>query len=249
MKYRTCIVALLFTVVSIITAATVSAQEKITVAVAANYIQAFSELADRFEEKTGIETQATFASTGSLYNQITSGAPYDLYLAADEKRPRLLFEDGLCDEPFIYARGRAILWSADHGFCERDNWKDALTVSTGKIALANPVTAPYGTVALKAIRQAGLESTLKNRFVTAQTVAQSFQYASTGAVDAGFCALSATVSKEGLKGCFYRIPEAEPVIQTACILTRTEQRNAAEQFVAFILSDEALEIRKKYGYE
>lgn len=225
------------------------AGDRILVAVAANYIQAFTEQAKHFEATTGIAVQGTFSSTGNLYSQISSGAPYDLFLSADERRPRILHEEGLSDVPFIYAQGRAVLWSADHSFCASEDWIEALAASTGRIALANPATAPYGTVVLEAIRKMGLESALKDRFVTAQTVAQAFQYASTGAVDAGFCALSAVVSEEGEKGCYYHIPEAQPVVQAACILVRTENREAVEQFAAYLVSDEALKIREQYGYE
>ncbi|MDD5475711.1 MAG: molybdate ABC transporter substrate-binding protein [Syntrophales bacterium] len=227
----------------------VAAQDKITVAVAGNFISAFKEIAADFEKQSGIVVQATFASTGSLYSQIINGAPYDLFLSADEKRPGLLREEGLAYEPFVYARGRAILWSSNQSFCASEDWKGALAVSTGRISLANPVTAPYGTVALDAVRKAGFESALESRFVTAQTVAQSFQYASTGAVEAGFCALSAVASEEGQKGCYYHIPEAEPVIQAACIIAKTKNRKTVEQFAAFLVSGEALEIKKTFGYE
>jgi molybdate transport system substrate-binding protein len=248
-KRFACLTILIFLLMLFITATPASAKEKMFVAVAASYIQAFSKLAERYEEATGTAVQATFASTGNLYNQIKNGAPYDLFLAADESRPRLLREEGLCDEPFVYARGRAILWSANHDFCNSADWKEALKNSTGRIALANPLTAPYGTVALEALRKTDLERAMEGRFVTAQSVPQSFRYASTGAVDAGFCALSAVGSEEGRKGCYYLIPEAEPVVQAACVLGRRENRKAAERFAAFVVSDEALKIRETFGYE
>src|SRR5208283_1684752 len=81
-------------------------QEKIRVAVAANFIQAFKEIAERFETKTKIKVEATFSSTGNLYSQIVNGAPYDLFLSADEDRPARLHKDGLGEAPFIYAEGR-----------------------------------------------------------------------------------------------------------------------------------------------
>ncbi|MCK9229613.1 MAG: molybdate ABC transporter substrate-binding protein [Syntrophales bacterium] len=225
------------------------AQEKMSVAVAANYISAFKEIAAAFEEKSGVKVEGTFSSTGSLYNQIKNGAPYDLFLSADDTRPQLLHDEGLGDEPFIYARGRAILWSSNHDFCAGTDWKEAIKGSSGKISIANPVTAPYGAVAMKAVEEAGMAELLNKRFVTAQTVAQSFQYASTGAVDAGFCALSAIASEEGQGGCFYPIPEAAPVVQAACILERTEIRDAVERFAAFLISEEALAIMQTFGYE
>lgn len=89
---------------------------------------------------------------------------------------------------------------------------------------------------------------LQSKLVVAQTIAQSFQYASTESVDAGFCALSATVSDEGKKGCFYVIIEAPAIIQSACILKRTTNRDAVEKFAEYLRSPAAQEIKVKYGY-
>ncbi len=86
------------------------ANEKISVAVAANFISAFKEMAADFEAKTKIKVEGTFSSTGNLYSQITNGAPYDLFLSADEERPAKLYKDGAGETPFIYAKGQAVLW-------------------------------------------------------------------------------------------------------------------------------------------
>ncbi|MBN1472464.1 MAG: molybdate ABC transporter substrate-binding protein [Syntrophaceae bacterium] len=225
------------------------AEEKISVAVAANFISAFKDMAADFETKTKIKVEGTFSSTGNLYSQIINGAPYDLFLSADEERPAKLNKDGVADAPFIYARGQAILWSANKDFCKAKTWQDVLkNDKIKKIAIANTVTAPYGTSAMKALQTIGQWDALQEKLVTAQTVAQSFQYASTESVDAGFCALSATASPEGKKGCFYILNEAPEIIQSACVLKRTTNRAAVEKFLEFLNSSAAKEIKVKYGY-
>lgn len=225
------------------------AQEKISAAVAANYIAAFKELAADFEAKTKIKVEGTFSSTGNLYSQIVNGAPYDLFLSADEKRPDILHKDGLADQPFVYARGQVILWSANQEFCTAKTWQDALkNEQIKKIAVANPVTAPYGTSAQAALQKAGLWDGLQKKLVFGETIAQTFQYASTSAVDAGFCALSATVSDAGKKGCFYAITDAPDIVQSACLLKKTKNRAAAEKFAVFLNSPEAQKIKAKFGY-
>lgn len=225
------------------------AQGKISVAVASNFISTFKELASDFEAKTKIKVEGTFSSTGNLYSQIANGAPYDLFLSADEKRPAILHKDGVAEQPFIYARGQAILWAANRDFCKETRWQDALKDERiKKIAIANTVTAPYGAAAKSALQKAGLWDVLQNKLVTAQNIAQSFQYASTSAVDAGFCALSASSSPQGKSGCFYVLAEAPDIIQSACILKRTENRIAAEKFAAFLASIEAQKIKVKFGY-
>jgi molybdate transport system substrate-binding protein len=223
--------------------------EKISVAVAANFISAFKEMAAGFEAKTKIKVEGTFSSTGNLYSQITNGAPYDLFLSADEERPARLNKEGAADTPFIYVKGRAVLWAANKDFCKAATWQDALkNKQIKKIAIANTKNAPYGAAAKKALEKVVLWDALQNKLVNAQDIAQSFQYASTFAVDAGFCAMSATVSPEGKKGCFFVINEAPEIIQSACILKRTTHRIAVEKFVEFLNSPAAKEIKIKYGY-
>ena len=224
-------------------------EEKISVAVAANFISAFKEITADFEAKTKIKVEGTFSSTGNLYSQITNGAPYDLFLSADEERPARLNKDGTADTPFIYAKGQVVLWSANKDFCKAKTWQDALkNEQVRKVSIANTQTAPYGTSAKKALEIAGIWNALLNKMVFAQDIAQSFQYASTSAVDAGFCAMSAIVSAEGKNGCFFVVNEAPEIIQSGCILTRTTNRAAVEKFVVFLNSSTAKEIKVKYGY-
>jgi molybdate transport system substrate-binding protein len=225
------------------------AQDKISVAVAANFISAFKEIAVDFEAKTKIKIEGAFSSTGNLYNQITNGAPYDLFLSADEESPAKLNKDGAADTPFIYAKGQAVLWSANKDFCKAATWQEALkNDQIKKIAIANPLTAPYGAAAKDALQKAQLWEALQPKLVNAQDIAQSFQYASIAAVDAGFCALSVTATPHGQNGCFFIIAQAPDIIQSACVLKRTANRVAVEQFAAFLVSPAAQKIKIKYGY-
>lgn len=226
-----------------------AAQEKLSAAVAANYIAAFKEITAAYEKKTGVAVEATFASSGTLYAQITNGAPYDIFLSADEDRPARLHKAGTADTPFIYAKGRCVLWSARKDFCRAKDWRAALTGEEVKrIAVANPETAPYGTAARQALQKAGLWEPLEKKRVIAQDIAQAFQYASTEAVNAGFCALSSAMSAQGAKGCFYEVEEAPPVVQSACVLKRTNRRPSAERFAAFLLSPDVEAIKVRFGY-
>lgn len=247
MKINLAVVA--FALVVFMSPVSAFTQEKISVAVAANFISAFKEIAADFEAKTKIKVEGTFSSTGNLYRQITNGAPYDLFLSADEERPAILNKDGLADTPFVYAIGRLVLWSADKNFCRAKTWQDALKKEqVKKLAIVNTQTAPYGMAAQKALEKVGMWDTLQSNLVVAQTIAQSFQYASTSAVDAGFCAISATFSEEGRKGCFYVIDEAPGIVQSACILKRTTNRAAVEKLVKYLSSPAGQEIKIKYGY-
>jgi molybdate transport system substrate-binding protein len=225
------------------------AKEKINVAVAANFVTAFQEIARSFEAKTGISVEATYASTGQLYAQIMSGAPYDLFLSADQEKPDLLHRAGQADVPFIYATGHVVLWTIRKDLCGSKNWREVMASPTlKKIAVANPKTAPYGAASMTALKNTNILENIRERLVFAQNIAQAFQYAATGSVDAGFCALSSTLSEEGRKGCLFSVDEAPPIVQSACLLKRTTRQKAAGEFIRFLSSDEADAVKKKYGY-
>jgi len=228
----------------------VSAQDKLHVAVAANFISTFQELTQLFEKQTGIPVEATYASTGQLYTQIVNGAPYDLFLSADREKPDLLHQAGRADVPFIYASGQAVLWTNRKDLCVAKNWREVMDIpGLNKIAVANQKTAPYGAAAMEALKKTGVLENVQGKLVYAQNIAQAFQYAATGSVDAGFCALSAALSAEGRKGCFFSIDEAPPIVQGACLLKRTTHNEAAGKFAKFLVSPEAVAIKKKYGYK
>ena len=131
------------------------AADGLKAAVAANFMVPFKEIAAAFEKQTKIKVEATYSSTGSLYGQIVNGAPYDVFLSADEETPRSLFEKGMSEKPFLYATGRVVLWGGGKEFCGAKDWKEALRrPGVRKIALANPVTAPYGAAAEAALKKA-----------------------------------------------------------------------------------------------
>jgi molybdate transport system substrate-binding protein len=228
---------------------TISAAEKIHIAVAANYMAAFQEIAQSFRAKTGITVDATFASSGQLYAQIVNGAPYDLFLSADEERPALLYRDGRAEKPFVYARGQVVLWTVQRKLCGLRSWQDVVTQpALKKMAVANPKTAPYGAAAMDAMKKKGILKDVEGRLVFAQNIGQAFQYAATGSVDAAFCALSSTLSDEGRNGCSFSVEEAPPIVQSACLLKKTTRQKAASAFMLFLSSDRAIDINKKFGY-
>jgi len=248
MKIYRIIVA--FVLIILMSSISAFADEKISVAVASNFISAFKELVADFEAKTKFKVEGTFSSTGNLYIQIINGAPYDLFLSADEERPARLYKDGVAEKPFVYASGQVILWSANKDFCKAATWQDALKNDRiKKIAMANPLTAPYGAAAKDALQKTRLWEALQPKLVNAQDIAQSFQYASTAAVDAGFCSLSVTAAPQGKNDCFFNIVQAPDITQSACLLKRTTNRSAVEQFTAFLVSSAAQKIKTKFGYK
>lgn len=219
------------------------------IAQAANFMPAMKEIIPAFKKSSGIDVQATYTSTGKLYAQIVNGAPFDVFLAADERRPQKLFSDGMVETPFVYAKGKVVLWSKDKSKIEKSWQKTIMDGKFKKISIANIETAPYGTAAMLALQQAKLWDLVTPELVYAQSIAQAFQFASTGAADAGFCAYSSMFTPTGKKGGFVVVKEAPPVIQAACILKSSEHKKEARKFVEFLSGPEATAIKKKYGYD
>ena len=225
------------------------AEERLTIGVAANFMLPFQEIAHKFENKTSVRIDATYTSTGNLYGQIIHGAPYDLFLAADERRPERLLKEGLISDTFIYAQGRTVLWTAKKQLCAAKDWQEALMMPCiNKISIANPETAPYGAAAIAALKKASLEEVIINKLVFAQNVVQAFQYAHTESVEAGFCALSSVFSEQGKMGCYFLLEHAPVIIQRGCVLKDSKNRKLAEKFAAFLCSRDAQNIKTKFGY-
>ena len=227
----------------------VLAADILTVAVSASFKRPFEQITRRFEATHSVKIEASFSSTGILYSQITNGARYDVFLAADDKRPQLLYDMGLAERPVVYARGRVVLWAGRENLCKAGSWQSAIRdAGVQKIAIASPTTSPYGEAAEKVLRKEGLWEAVKPRFVYAQDVGQAFQYVYSRAAAAGFCALADAVSHAGREGCCFEVAEAPPVEHAACVLKRTKNREAIGLFVEFLLSPEAERIKGEYGY-
>ncbi len=225
--------------------------EEVTIAVAANFTDATREIAPLFEKTTGHTTKISFGSTGKLYSQIEFGAPFELFLAADTRRPIKAEKAGLAvaGTRFVYAKGKLALWSAKSGrftdgeaFLERGDFEH--------LALANPKTAPYGLAAEQVMTHLGLLDSLRPKLVKGDSIAQTFQFAATGNADAGFIALAQIKGWQGDSGTLWEIPEAyyAPIEQAAVLLKKGEDNPAATAFLEFLRSDAAREVIERYGY-
>ena len=160
------------------------------VAVAANFTDAANEIAAVFKEKTGHEAVLSFGSTGQFYTQITQDAPFEVFLAADDERPRKAVEEGFAvpGSQFTYAIGTLVLWSQDPDLVQGEQ-----TLKNGdftKIAIANPEAAPYGAAAVQTMKALGVYDQLEPKIVQGNNISQTFQFVETGNAELGFVALA-----------------------------------------------------------
>lgn len=220
-----------------------------SVAVAANFTEPAKEIAAAFAKATGHKAQLVFGPSGAFYTQISHGAPFELFLSADAERPVKIEQEGLGVPAtrFTYAVGRLALFSTTPRLVD----KAGAVLRTGrfeKIAIADPVSAPYGQAALETMRALGVEARLKPRIVTGTSIAQAYQFTSTGAAELGFVALSQIIDVKG--GSRWIVPASlhKPIEQQAILLKTGAANPAARAFLKFLKSDAALRIIRRYGY-
>jgi molybdate transport system substrate-binding protein len=223
------------------------------VAVAANFTAPMKQIAAEFEKETGHKVVLSFGASGKFYAQIKNGAPFQLFLSADDEKPAQLVKDGLAvsNSRFTYAIGTLVLWSAKPGFVDAKG--EVLSKgSFNKIAIASPRLAPYGTAAIELLTKRGLLAAITPKFVQGENISQTFQFVSTGNAELGFIALS-QVMKDGkiTSGSAWVVPGAlhSPIRQDAVLLAVGKDNAAAKALLDYVKSDKAKKIIRSYGYE
>ena len=160
----------LLSLVLVVLAVTPALAEQVLVAVAANFIGPFREVATEFEKTTGHTVQTASGSSGNFYSQIKNGAPFDVFFSADNERPKLLEDEGLGvkGNRFTYAIGRLVLWGPDPTLVKGE---DTLRSAKFKhLAIANPKTAPYGVAAMQAMQKLGVWESVQPRIVMGESL-------------------------------------------------------------------------------
>ena len=226
--------------------------EQVQVAVAANFVPAFKDIATAFEKVSGHTVQTTAGSSGRFYAQIKNGAPFEVFFSADDERPKLLEEEGLCvkGSRFTYAVGRLVLWSQDPALVKGE---ETLKTGTFKhVAIANPKTAPYGAAAMQALMKLGLWESLQPKLVMGENLGQTSGFIESGNAELGFLALSQVLDdKLKGKGSRWDVPTDlyEPIKQDAVLLSKGEKNPAAKALMEFMQGPKAKAIVERFGYE
>jgi molybdate transport system substrate-binding protein len=220
----------------------------VNVAVAANFTEPAKQIAQAFESKTGHKAILSFGATGQFYTQMTQGAPFQLFLSADQATPKKLAAEGLAvaDTLFTYAIGKLVLFSKD-----ADLVKGEQVLRGGKfnkIALANPTTAPYGAAAIEVMKALRVHDNLSSKFVQGNNINQTFQFVDTGNAELGFVALSQVIERQGGSRWIVAQNLYTPIRQDAVVLKTGAGNEAARAFIAFLKTPEAVAVIDKFGY-
>lgn len=227
--------------------------DEVQVAVAANFTAPMKAIVAEFEKATGHKAQLSFGGTGKFYAQIRNGAPFQVFLSADDETPAKLEQEGLAvaGSRFTYAVGTLVLWSARPDFVDAKG--EVLSRGTfAHLALANPKLAPYGAAAMETLDKLGLASTLQAKFVQGENIAQTHQFVMSGNAELGFVALSQVI-KDGriTSGSAWIVPAEmhRPIRQDAVILAPGRDSPAANALLRYLRGRPAQAIIRSYGYQ
>jgi len=225
---------------------------QVHVAVASNFLPALELVAKKFEAGSGHRLTVSSGSSGKLYAQIKNGAPFDILLSADAKRPQKLEEEQMAvpGSRYTYALGRLALWSLQARMV--DNEGRVLKQGQFKhLAIANPKTAPYGEAAQEALRKMGVWDALQARLVQGEDIGQTFQFVASGNAELGLVSLAQVKAAQGkFQGSYWVVPQAlhQPIAQQAVLLVKGRDNPAAREFLEFLNGKEARAVIESLGY-
>jgi molybdate transport system substrate-binding protein len=218
------------------------AAQEITVAAAADLQSAMQDVAARFEGQTGKKVKVIFGSSGNFFQQIQNGAPFDMFFSANLDYPEKLEAAGQVETGsyYQYAKGKIVAWVPnDSKINLNSGLKALLDPSVKKIAIANPLHAPYGQAAVSAMQKEGIYDKAKDKFVLGENIAQTASFVISGSAEIGVVALSLALSPNMKdKGRYAEIPVDEyPPIEQACvILSSSKNKEIAQQFLSYFKS-------------
>ncbi|MEE8427514.1 MAG: molybdate ABC transporter substrate-binding protein [Woeseiaceae bacterium] len=225
----------------------------ITVAVASNFTAALHDLAAQFEAESGQTIRVSSGSTGKLYAQITNGAPFDVLLAADVERPRLLEASGhgVAGSRFTYAIGHLVLWSRDAALTGGDCRRQLENLGQQRLAIANPDTAPYGAATRDTLMGLELWERVKPQLVVGENIAQTLQFVASGNARLGFIAATQALDLRLPEAtCAWPVPSKlhRAIEQQAILLRRAAENSVASDFLKFLRDATGHAIIERNGY-
>jgi molybdate transport system substrate-binding protein len=242
-----------FCILALLVAAACSSKSggsrKVRIAAASDLQKAFAELGKTFEERTKIEPEFTFGSSGLLSKQIEQGAPYFMLAAANREFADKAIASGKCDASTarMYARGKIVVWTAP-GAPAPAQLSDLAKPEFKRIAIANPEHAPYGRAAKQALEKTGLWPQIEARLILGDNISATMLYAKERNVDAAIVALSLAVVTDGGTSLPIDTSLYDPLDQKLVVCGTGEEADAARKFADFVTSPEGREVMSRYGF-
>ena len=225
-------------------------RETLQVAAAADLTLAFEELGKLYEARSGQKVTFSFGASGALAKQLSQGAPFDLFAAANSSFVDNAVQAGACDgaSKASYALGHVVVWSKRGGAVVHA-LSDLQSPDIKHIAIANPEHAPYGKAAREALTKAGLWPALESKVVQAENVRQALQFAQTGNADVAIIARSLVAIDDSGNQLAVDPALHAPIEQTLVVCKHGKDVEGARAFAKLALSSEGQALLKRYGFD
>ncbi len=227
---------------------------EVRVAVASNFTEPMARIAEMFQHDSGHKVTITAGATGKLYGQIVAGAPFDVFLAADEDAPKRLTQDGFAvsGSRFVYAEGKLVLWSIQPDLVDAKG-SVLRNGNYARLAISNPKVSPYGVAAKQTLEKLAMWNGLQRKLTKGDDTAQTYALAASENVDLAFVAISQLQQggKLPTRGSWWIVPEElhAPLRQSAVLLTQGKDKAAAQALLDFLKSKKAATVIREFGYE
>lgn len=230
-----------------------AAPQPLVIAAASDLRYAMTRLVAQYQSQHAEDSiRMVYGSSGKFRTQIANGAPFDLFFSADIAYPELLKKEGfVASSIYPYALGQIVLWSATRAV-DHLKLEDLTDPEIRKIAIANPLHAPYGQRAMEALQHAGVWKRIAAKLVYGENISHTAQLVASGAADVGIIALSLALSPELQRlGGYSLIPENShrPLLQGFVITSHGAKLPLATRFATFVRSPASLSILKSYGFD
>jgi molybdate transport system substrate-binding protein len=231
------------------------AAQEITVAAAADLQFAMQDVAARYQKEVGKTVKVIYGSSGNFYQQIQNGAPFDIFFSANLDYAKKLEDAGLAEPGsfYPYAKGKIVIWVRNESKLDLNSgMKVFLNPSVKKIAVANPLHAPYGQAAVAAMQKENIYDQIKDKFVLGENISQTASFVVSGSADVGVVALALALSPNMKdKGRYVEVPAGEyPPIEQACVvLASSKNKEAAKQFLLFVRTAAIGDVLRSYGFD
>ena len=222
---------------------------ELTVAAAADLVNAFKDIGDLYEKNTGNKVKLIFSSSGTAREQIANGAPYDVYASANIEFVDDLIEKDkiIADSKELYAIGRVGVATTVGSPTPIIELNDLLKPEFKIIAMANPEHAPYGLAAKQALESAGLWEKLKDKMVYGKDIQDTLTLVKSGNAEAGFISLS-VVKQDEVNFLLIDDKLHEPLKQAIAVVKGTKSEAEARNFIKFVNGEQGRKIMINYGF-
>lgn len=219
------------------------------IATASDLTLALPKLIERFEAETQLKAMSTLGVSGQLANQIKEGAPYDVFMAADQAYVADLAKIGVVEAVTLhpYARGSLVLAVRSELADQVHSLDDLASPAVKRIALANPAFAPYGRAGKQALERAGLWPRVEAKIVLGESVRQALVYVERGDADAALVG-RAIAQSPSLHTVAVSADLHDPIIQAMGVVAQSPRRDDAVRFTTFIMSPSGQAILKEFGF-